>query len=64
MISYREILEPRISPLGDIEDLLEEEDLEETENGDIENGNNSESGESPGPEFGEGDDMDVDHPDK
>jgi pre-mRNA-splicing factor 38A len=59
-----EVLDPRVSPLGDIEDLLES-DVEEVG---AENGRGSESGgnKSPGSEFGEvtpepeGDTMDVD----
>ncbi|KAG5808441.1 hypothetical protein H9Q74_006901 [Fusarium xylarioides] len=45
-----EILEPRVSPLGDLEDLLEEEDEAEKENGTRE-----ESG-----EISDRDDMEVD----
>lgn len=56
-----EVLEPRISPLGDIEDLLEEDEVEEVTGA---NGREDslENGASPGDEFGEGavDDMDVD----
>jgi pre-mRNA-splicing factor 38A len=55
-----DILEPRVSPLGDVEDLLES-DPEEV-------GGEDDRVESPGSEFGEvtpeRDDMDVDGPDK
>ncbi|KAB8295954.1 hypothetical protein EYC80_008774 [Monilinia laxa] len=61
-----EVLEPRISPLGDIEDLLDESegDVEVVKNGAV-----SESADSPGEEFGEetveeGERMDVDPSDK
>ncbi|KAM3066570.1 hypothetical protein ACMFMG_002284 [Clarireedia jacksonii] len=62
-----EVLEPRVSELGDIEDLLAEEndDVEEVRNGD-----GDESERSPGDEFGEevventGETMDVDPADK
>ncbi|KAI9742749.1 MAG: hypothetical protein M1818_003478 [Claussenomyces sp. TS43310] len=53
-----EILEPRVSPLGDIEALLEEEEEEEEvqevdANGNGKGGDTSEEAESPGSEFGE-----------
>jgi pre-mRNA-splicing factor 38A len=63
-----DVLEPRVSPLGDIEDLLES-DVEEVEE---ENGRESDSKGggrgSPGSEFGEvtpeRDEMDVDRSEK
>ncbi|KAJ8069231.1 hypothetical protein OCU04_002897 [Sclerotinia nivalis] len=56
-----EVLEPRISPLGDIEDLLDESEGEVEV---VKNGAGSESVDSPGEEFGEetveeGEKMDV-----
>ena len=61
-----EVLEPRVSPLGDIEDLLDESEGEVEV---VKNGGGSESVDSPGEEFGEetvedGQRMDVDPSDK
>jgi len=61
-----EVLEPRVSALGDIEGLLDEDDVEEVAPGGVENGHGSKSGERPGAEFGEGTggSMDVDRIEK
>jgi pre-mRNA-splicing factor 38A len=62
-----EVLEPRVSELGDIEELLAEEDDDVEE---VRNGDGDESERSPGEEFGEevvedtGERMDVDSADK
>ena len=68
MLEDLDILEPRVSPLGDIEDLLES-DVEEV-NGENERGSDSDRDRrgSPGSEFGEvtpeRDEMDVDRLEK
>jgi pre-mRNA-splicing factor 38A len=50
-----EVLEPRVSPLGDLEDILEEEDDQDQNGDDQANGEREESG-----EISEREDMQID----
>jgi len=55
-----EVLEPRVSALGDIEDLLDDDEVEEVAAQDTENVDGGGKGDSPGSEFGEYDGEDHD----